>query len=222
MQDELRFTRQYMNRPTWRVFNWFVDSYPGLDELVEAVAATVAENNVRRALAEQLREVFDEMHVTLTGVSAPFNAILTDLSREAMEEVDFTRVAQVLLTCRGEGIPVDSIRSRIIPVTPHYPRTTPWGEPQDIKVHAPGIVEYSTACHGGFWLSPERRAEMPEPYRSTETLEGDSWYEEDCEWSIVVLSFPDLFTQQQRERAHVTWAIEYKSRRARGDLDQAA
>jgi hypothetical protein len=35
-------------------------------------------------------------------------------------------------------------------------KTTPWGAPQTTKEIASGIILYTTASHGGFWLSPER------------------------------------------------------------------
>lgn len=41
------------------------------------------------------------------------------------------------------------------------PKTTPWGKPQTVEIIAPGIVEYTTASHGGIWLSPERNAQVP-------------------------------------------------------------
>jgi hypothetical protein len=34
---------------------------------------------------------------------------------------------------------------------------------------------------------------MPEPYRAVPTFAGGNWYEEDCDWALVALSFPELF-----------------------------
>jgi hypothetical protein len=58
---------------------------------------------------------------------------------------------------------------------------------------APGIVCYSTPSHGGYWLSPERVAEMPKPLREFKPFAGPNFYEEDADWSIVALAFPQLF-----------------------------
>lgn len=76
---------------------------------------------------------------------------------------------------------------------------TPWGAAQGATVYAEGIVEYSTASHGGFHLSPERNAAVNPTLRS----EG-GWYEEDCGWAAVAITFPDLFTAFERRCAETT------------------
>ena len=76
---------------------------------------------------------------------------------------------------------------------------TPWGAAQGATVYAEGIVEYSTASHGGFHLSPERNAAVHPTLRS----EG-GWYEEDCGWAAVAITFPDLFTAFERRCAETT------------------
>jgi hypothetical protein len=70
---------------------------------------------------------------------------------------------------------------------------TPWGVADHIEEIAPGIVSYSTPSHGGYWLSPERIAEMPKPLREFQPWAGPGYYEEDCDWSIVCLAFPQYF-----------------------------
>lgn len=76
---------------------------------------------------------------------------------------------------------------------------TPWGGAQSATVYAEGIVEYSTASHGGFHLSPERNAAVHPTLRS----EG-GWYEEDCGWAAVAITFPDLLTAFERRCAETT------------------
>ena len=94
------------------------------------------------------------------------------------------------------------------------PSRTPWGEPHEAKSIAPGIVWYSTASHGGYWVSQERWKEMPEPYGSVPTFAGENWYEEDCDWCLVYLSFPEVFREcdkyfteniQAAERTFTDW-----------------
>ena len=68
---------------------------------------------------------------------------------------------------------------------------TPWGPAQQVERIAEGIDFYSTAGHGGYKISAERKKAMPEPYRSHQTFAGGLWYEEDCDWAVVALSFPD-------------------------------
>ena len=70
---------------------------------------------------------------------------------------------------------------------------TPWGASQQQKKIADGITSYSTASHGGYHVSAARLAEMPDCIRDFKTYAGTGWYEEDCDWCLVALSFPSLF-----------------------------
>lgn len=74
--------------------------------------------------------------------------------------------------------------------------STPWGSSQGATVYADGIVSHTTASHGGFHLSAERNAEVHPLLRS----EG-GFYEEDCAWAIVAITFPALFTSFERRCA---------------------
>ena len=73
---------------------------------------------------------------------------------------------------------------------------TPWGTAQSQRALAKGITQVSTAGHGGIKLSPERNAFVHEAWRN-----ADGWYEEDCEWAIVAVTFPDAFTGRDPEHA---------------------
>lgn len=74
-------------------------------------------------------------------------------------------------------------------------RGTPWGTPDSCREIASGIIFYSTPSHGGFWLSTERRNEIHPVLRKQ-----DGWYEEDAEWSKVVLGFPDIFPRKKKRK----------------------
>lgn len=76
---------------------------------------------------------------------------------------------------------------------------TPWGPSQTSEEIAPGIVRHNTASHGGYYLSPERVAEMPMALRSFKPFAGSNWYEEDCDWAVVALAFPQFFPLVKRE-----------------------
>lgn len=77
--------------------------------------------------------------------------------------------------------------------------STPWGSSQLATIYGPGVVCHSTAGHGGFHLSADRNR-LIDP-----ALRKDSpWYEEDSEWAIVALAFPDLFTAYERKCADET------------------
>lgn len=93
---------------------------------------------------------------------------------------------------------------------------TPWGQAQWARTWAPGIISYSTASHGGFHLSRTRLAEMPAKYRR-ENIETfwyapDGWYEEDCEWCVVILSFPEFFPPDEVEEAQNTFERWYAAK----------
>lgn len=77
--------------------------------------------------------------------------------------------------------------------------STPWGASQLATIYADGVVSHVTAGHGGFHLSAERSARVHPMLRN-----DTPWYEEDAEWAIVVLTFPELFTAYERKCANET------------------
>jgi hypothetical protein len=74
---------------------------------------------------------------------------------------------------------------------------TPWGPAQLATTYGEGVMFYSTAGHGGFHLSPERLATMPKPLDAVGTFAGPGWYEEDCDSALVIIAFPDLFSDSE-------------------------
>ena len=80
---------------------------------------------------------------------------------------------------------------------------TPWGTVQYRELVADGIVRVHTAGHGGLVLSDARLRAMPTQFKLNAYGTG-RYFEEDCEWALVVLAFPDEFTQQQRDDAQET------------------
>ncbi len=68
--------------------------------------------------------------------------------------------------------------------------STPWGAAQQSVSLCRGIVQYSTAGHGGVHLSPTRNMVVPEYMRN-----ADGWYEEDCEWAIPATIFPEVWVK---------------------------
>lgn len=69
---------------------------------------------------------------------------------------------------------------------------SPWGKysSSDTHSHARGITSVSTASHGGFKLSKGRIVEM-----AKKGLPAKIWYEEDCEYALVVIAFPQYFDE---------------------------
>ncbi|MHB8565317.1 MAG: DUF7007 domain-containing protein, partial [Acidiferrobacteraceae bacterium] len=83
------------------------------------------------------------------------------------------------------------------------PKMTPWGPSQKQEKKADGIVSHSTASHGGYCLSAQRQAEMPEYLRLGHENET-GWYEEDCDWCLVAVAFPQFFSQEEQVAALTT------------------
>lgn len=81
---------------------------------------------------------------------------------------------------------------------------TPWGLADHVREIAPGIVRYDTPSHGGYYVSPERVLTMPKPLREFEPWAGPNWYEEDCDWAVVALAFPQFFPADHQEAALAT------------------
>src|ERR1700712_5170574 len=81
------------------------------------------------------------------------------------------------------------------------PALTPWGLAQSSTEIAPGITFHETASHGGYELSPARIATMPKPLREFQPFAGPGFYEEDCDWALVALAFPQFFPDDAREAA---------------------
>lgn len=73
---------------------------------------------------------------------------------------------------------------------------TPWGHSQHSTKIAVGIRFYSTASHGGIHLSPKRELELPEAIKKCAS-EFSPWFEEDLNWALVCLAFPQHFNQKQ-------------------------
>ncbi len=67
------------------------------------------------------------------------------------------------------------------------PKNSPWGPVQDSFELAAGIVEVSTASHGGIWLSAERQKEIGR-YEGN-FLGSIEWWEEDCDWAVPFAFF---------------------------------
>ena len=70
---------------------------------------------------------------------------------------------------------------------------TPWGRAQHKEQFGPGIALYSTASHGGFKVCKKQNAMIPDYMRIE-----NGWYEEDCDWAIVVTIFPERFEEKDR------------------------
>ena len=84
-------------------------------------------------------------------------------------------------------------------------KTSPWGRPDFEEKIAEGITVCSTPSHGGYHLSPDRNAQVNEAWKQVGESFGwnraEGWYEEDVDWAIVAITFPECFPQEAGEEA---------------------
>lgn len=72
----------------------------------------------------------------------------------------------------------------------------PWGPVQYWYAIAEGIVQVSTASHGGILLSPARWDEFGDKLRDFVPWAGIQAFEEDCDAAAVIMVWPDLFSEK--------------------------
>lgn len=72
---------------------------------------------------------------------------------------------------------------------------TPWGTANYARVLAPGVGLVSTPGHGGIKLSAARNRLVHAAWR-----ERGGWYEEDCDFGIVLYTFADVLSDMDRGR----------------------
>ena len=80
---------------------------------------------------------------------------------------------------------------------------TPWGTAQSAEEVGPGIIRYSTASHGGYFLNAVANAKVSSILKkATFCAQGmKGWYEEDCDWAIVAFTFKEFFDSKQYQAA---------------------
>lgn len=69
---------------------------------------------------------------------------------------------------------------------------TPWGQADQTKHLGGGLVSVQTPSHGGIFVPVDVYRNMPEPLKCN-VYGGGTWFEEDCEWALVALAFPQFF-----------------------------
>lgn len=84
---------------------------------------------------------------------------------------------------------------------------SPWGVPDYQKQVADGIISVGTPSHGGYYVRPDVYEQMPAALRCN-VYGGGTWFEEDCEVALVMLAFPQYYTEWQLYCAWLTFARE--------------
>lgn len=95
------------------------------------------------------------------------------------------------------------------------PRQTPWGYAQTTQEIAKGIWRVTTAGHGGYWLAETTLRQLHPAWRGFVGFSGSyQWFEEDCDWAVIALCFPDHFNDYFIYSAFKTLAtVEYAKER---------
>lgn len=114
---------------------------------------------------------------------------LNDMDHEALQNID-----QLMRDLGHDSLsrprPAAGLKAKMQTQTKKL--QTPWGVAQWIEEKALGIMQVSTAGHGGYKLDRQRNAQVHQAWRRK-----GGWYEEDCEWAIVVFTFRALYTEDQ-------------------------
>jgi hypothetical protein len=76
---------------------------------------------------------------------------------------------------------------------------TPWGRADSATDLGLGIMSVSTPSHGGIFVPEEQLPNIPAHARAwaRKWTRSEQWYEEDCCWSAVAVTFPVLFTTEE-------------------------
>lgn len=93
-------------------------------------------------------------------------------------------------------------------------QNSPWGAVHNQREVIEGVTFVSTASHGGFVLNQEREHERVRLFPAFTPFAGAGFYEEDQDWSIVVLTFPASFQEIEVLRAVDTVRISSTMRRS--------
>lgn len=88
---------------------------------------------------------------------------------------------------------------------------TPWGKADHVKWIAPGITRVDTSSHGGYKVEPMQEQAIRAKFPNMRPFAGWGWYEEDCDWAYVALTYPNLFPPEAQEaaKASMAWQEEY-------------
>ncbi len=88
---------------------------------------------------------------------------------------------------------------------------TPWGESDRADVLEPGIAFHSTPSHGGYKVDRPLLDKIPIEWRRVsfggQGLQG--WFEEDGDWCMVALTFPQHFNADVLKAARATFDHYY-------------
>lgn len=85
---------------------------------------------------------------------------------------------------------------------------SPWGHIQTEEWLIPGVQTITTAGHGGFKVTERKLEDMPE-YLAECAFPEPGYFEEDCNWALVVLAFWSEFAGTDWRKFAVPTALHY-------------
>ena len=91
---------------------------------------------------------------------------------------------------------------------------TPWGVAQYVTQLGEGITLISTANHGGIRVSREKNRTIMAKFPGFKPWAGELWYEEDCDWVFVAVTFPEYFSDVDLKIARDTLEYAYDGKYA--------
>lgn len=82
---------------------------------------------------------------------------------------------------------------------------TPWGVADSVEVAGDGVVFYGTPSHGGYHVTGAALERIPPQFREASCAPGwFGWFEEDVDWAIVAVYFPEYFPPDAQDHARAT------------------
>jgi len=86
---------------------------------------------------------------------------------------------------------------------PRIGSDSPWGVIQSVSRVRPGVVFVSTASHGGYALTDKAAKRVARIARDTypshvPATRDWQWLEEDCDWALVWLAWPEVFPAEAK------------------------
>ncbi len=80
---------------------------------------------------------------------------------------------------------------------------TPWGTADSIVRLPHGIIAVTTPSHGGYYVPIVALRAIPARFQAYAARFSGSpqWYEEDCAWACVAVTYPDAFPPEAQAHA---------------------
>jgi len=110
--------------------------------------------------------------------------------------------------------------------------SSPWGVPDsaeelvdNVTGKGTGIYFVSTPSHGGYFVPPALNSRVPAHWRDITFNRGQGnagWYEEDADWALVALCFPECFIPEERSIARRICQQTHERKLYPGAFDAAA